>query len=116
MKYHEIPDFDKSQLELLESDKPGTVLMALLSVVQYSGSYELAVEVTKRFVSHHDQYVRGVAMECIGHLARIWKKVPPDLIDALHGGLKDDSDWVQGKADFAIDDLETFLRKYKRPS
>lgn len=116
MKYNEIQDFDKSQLQLLESDEPRVVLMALLSIVQYSGNYELAVDSTRKFVSHQDQYVRGVAMECIGHISRLWKKVPQDLIDTLHLALKDKNSWVQGKADFAIDDLEVFIKKYKRPS
>lgn len=115
MKYQEIPDYDPSQLELLEGNDFGSVIMALLSGVQYSGQYKLAVDSTRKFLSHHDESVRGIAVECIGHIARLWKKLPTDLVEAAHKAMKDESDWVRGKASDTLDDLEVFIKKYKGP-
>ena len=89
--------------------------MPLLSIVMYGESYDLAVESTRRFVKHPDDSLRGVAIECVSHIARLWRKVPKDLMEEVNKAFKDQSEWVQAKADYAAADLEIFIKEYKRP-
>ena len=115
MKYEKVPDFRDLNLELLNDLEPEKVVMPLLSVVMYGGNYDLAVNITKQFVKHPHENLRGVAIECISHIARLWGIVPQDLIEELNSAFNDPSEWVQGKADFAADDLEVFIKDYQRP-
>lgn len=114
MKYEEVPNFGIDTIERLESENFEVVQMALLSVVLYSDNYGLALKTIRRFLLHDNEYIRGSAIECISHVARLWKKLPDDLIASANDSLYDKSEWVQGKGDFVIDDLEVFIKDYRR--
>jgi len=116
MEYEKVPDFDKYLITQLDNNEPEKMIMALISVVQYCGNYCLAVNTTRRFINHPNEYVRGTAIECISHIARLWGKLPEDLIASANKSLTDKSEWVQGKGDDAIYDLEVFIKNYKRPT
>jgi hypothetical protein len=116
MQYEDIPPFSEKVKFDLESTNPNKVLMALLSVVMNSDDYNFSIETIQRFLKHENEYVRGAAIECISHAARLWRKLPHRFIDAVHHAIHDPSDWVKGKADFAMDDLTIFIEGYKRPS
>lgn len=115
MKYEEVPDFNDKNIQLLNSSEPEKMVMPLLSVVMYGGNYDLAVTSARRFVKHPNANLRGVAIECVSHIARLWGSVPKDLIEEVNNAFEDPNEWVQGKADYAADDLEVFIKDYKRP-
>lgn len=78
----------------LNSDEPDTVL-SLLAKPQVLNS--------------DDEGVRGIAVLCIGHLARIFGELPKEpVIIVLRSALKDCSIWVRANYDSAISDLKTF--------
>lgn len=117
MEYIEIPDFDSDTLAKLNSADQEVVMLTILSIVERSGNYDLAIRVTRKFLDHENEYIRGIAIECISHIARLWKKLPTDFIEQINFSLyKDQSDWVRSKADDVVDDLEVFIKRYKRPT
>ena len=116
MEYIETPNFDNDTLEKLNSVDQDVVMLTILSVVEKSGNYDLAVKVTRMFLDNDNEYIRGTAIECISHIARLWKKLPGDLIEKINSSLyNDQSSWVKDKADDVVDDLEVFIKGYKRP-
>ena len=117
MEYIETRNFDNDTLEKLNSVDQDVVMLTILSVVEKSGNYDLAVKVTRMFLDNDNEYIRGTAVESISHIARLWKKLPIDLIDKINSiPLNEKSNWVQDKADDVADDLEVFIKGYERPS
>lgn len=117
MEYIETPNFDNDTLEKLNSVDQDVVMLTILSVVEKSGNYDLAVKVTSMFLDNDNEYIRGTAVESMSHIARLWKKLPIDLIDKINSiPLNEKSNWVQDKADDVADDLEVFIKGYERPS
>lgn len=99
----------------MNSNDEEKLMLVILSVVQYSGDYNLSVKTVKQFFNHDNEFVRGRAVECISHIARLWSKIPDEFIKATHTSLGDKVDWIKGKADYIIDDLEDLIEGYNRP-
>ena len=115
MNYEAVPEFNSGMLISLDSNDSNVVVLALLSTAVNGDSYDLAVSSTSRCLSHHDKHIRGTAVECISHIARIWNNVPVDFLSHVNLALNDSDEWVRGKAEYTIDDLEVFIKGYKRP-
>ena len=112
MKYIPVPPYDGNENKKnLESKDSNEIMMNLLSISMYGDDYEQACNSIKKFLVHENEYVRGCAIECIGHLARIWKKLPIELRDAVKEGYNDESTWVVGKSETANDDINSYIKK-----
>lgn len=117
MEYAEIPNIDNNTLANLNSADKEVVMLTILSIVESSGNYDLAVKVTRQLLNNDNEYIRGIAIECISHIARLWNKLPEDLVEKVHSALSGDtSGWVRNKADDVVQDLEVFIKGYKRPA
>lgn len=115
MQYQDIPEFSEAQtLTDLKSNDPEKIIYAMLSVVLYSSNYKLSIETIRPFFMSANENIRGCSIECISHIARLWKEVPQDFIDVANKAVNDDSAWVCGKADDTLDDLEVFIKDFKR--
>ncbi len=115
MTYEAAPEFNSDIQIMLDSNDSNVVVKALLSTVMNGDHYDLAVSSTRRFLLHQDKYVRGTAIECISHIGRLWNKVPFDFLSQVSLALNDSDEWVRGKAEYTIGDLEVFIKGYKRP-
>lgn len=115
MIYEPVPEFNSDTRTSLDSDDPKIVVLALLSTVMDGNSYDIAISSVSRFFSHQDKYIRGTAVECISHIARIWHKVPADFLSRVSVALNDSDEWVKGKAEVTVGDLEVFIKGYKSP-
>ncbi|WP_438351661.1 hypothetical protein ACP8HI_00790 [Paenibacillus sp. FA6] len=59
-----------------------------------------------RYCQHKNENVRGIAILCFGHIARIHGTVNKELvIPLINNGLKDESKFVRGHTHSALDDL-----------
>ena len=116
MEYTETPKFDSESLEKLNSFDQEIVMLTILSIVETSDNYELAVDVIRRFLDHENEYIRATAVESISHTSRIWNKIPKDFIEILNNTIiNEKSRWVKNKAYDVLDDLEVFIKGYVRP-
>lgn len=114
MTYEEIPDFDRTTvLEELNSGNSDRIIKALLSTVLSGDDYDFSLEQITKFSGHYNEYVRGCAVECLGHLSRLYTaKLDEQLVTRIiNAGKQDGSDWVRRKTNDAVDDLELFERK-----
>jgi hypothetical protein len=109
--YEEIPEFDRQNVLLeLSSEDQDRIIMALLSAIMNGEDFEFSLELINKYEKHENEYVRGCAVECLGHLSRLysvkldermWRRI-------INSGKEDTSEWVRGKANGAIDDIELF--------
>ncbi len=115
MEYKEIPEFSEIRtLADLKSSDPEKIIYAMLSVVLYSGNYKLSIESTRPFFKSLNENIKGCSIECISHIARLWHELPEDFIDIARRAVDDESSWVRSKADDTLDDLEVFIKDFKR--
>src|SRR4051812_47016647 len=86
-------------LALIESDDHQTIAKELIGIAFYEEDFEFAFKVITQCVSHSKENIRGNAMLCLGHLARIHKRIPETpTVDILRRGLADNSEYVRGQA------------------
>jgi hypothetical protein len=116
MRYQDPPDFTPGTTSLLSSTDPKVVCEALLSICLYSGNYDLSIEAINSSLHHENKEVKRLAITCIGHVSRLWKNVPKELIEFTEQMWQDRKNEFWGTADDTIDDFEVFLKGYKRPT
>jgi hypothetical protein len=69
----------------------------------------LATNLVRRLITHEDEFVRGNAVLGVGHIARRFGSVTPDLLQKVRAAAIDPSEHVRGHAASAADDLQMFL-------
>ena len=100
---------DLAELALASGD-PEQIATALISTVFFD-DIDFAADVVRRCAGSSDPHLRGTALMCIGHLARIHKNadVVAALIPLLDEGLIDSNRLVRGLSRDAVDDIGVFL-------
>lgn len=113
MKYEEIKKIDSSNLlsELgsLDEDKK---LNALLHLVLNENNYNLAMKTTLEFSDNESELIKGCAIECFGHIARIYGKLELEKVNnIINTNLRQKpSKFLLGKILDAKDDIEIFIK------
>jgi hypothetical protein len=81
----------------------------LVGITLNQSSYEFAYPVVSRCAASDDPSVRGTAILCLGHLARIHGAIDAHpMIEQVCAGLCDSDEWVRGQASNAVDDISMF--------
>jgi len=118
VEYHVIQELNREQVEAaILRNEPEELLIAALSAALYSDDAAWAESVCLRLSGHAHFNVRGNAILGFCHLARIHGRldkirVRPVVKAALH----DQSDYVRGHANDAVDELNFFLKwRLRRP-
>jgi hypothetical protein len=110
MQYKPVVERERSEIEiLLRSGEITDVLDALLSAAYYDPDWQWAQNQCLNFLGHEDRSVRRLSATCLGHIARIHKKLDLDIVLARLAPLKTDpliGDSVQD----ALDDIKFFLK------
>ncbi len=102
-------------LRILSSGKTEDIEATLISVALLDDCYEFALSTIIQGASSTTAAIRGTAILCLGHLARIHKQLPEDpVLDIVRAGLIDDNTYVRGQAENAADDIATFIPKLAR--
>ena len=112
MKYERVKDFDKERLlELLNSDNEADIINALLSIVLNGSDYDLSMKKSIKFAHHESEWVKGCAIECLGHISRIHNKIDLTSVkDIVSNGLRSTSKIIVGKTESAVDDITHFMQ------
>jgi hypothetical protein len=92
----------------VESHDTHRIVHAMLGVTFYDSDWEWVQEWCLRFLESTDRDVRNTAITCLGHLARIHKKInKTKVMSALRSHLQDAGN--EGRIEDAIDDIELFV-------
>ncbi|MDP4145467.1 MAG: hypothetical protein Q8936_13440 [Bacillota bacterium] len=98
-------------LSEIYSGESTRIVNGLLSLAFYDDDYEFVENLCIEYSNHFDDRVRGLAILCFGHLARIHGKLHIDRVAPIvKGALKDKSEYVRGQAICAKDDINFFLK------
>ena len=110
MQYREITPIDRNEAELIfDGDELDNIRVTLVRVAFYDPDYVWAQERCLRFCEHEDSEVRSVAALCLGHVARIHRKLDLDkVLPVLQRLLKDEQ--TVGRAEDALDDIKRYVR------
>lgn len=110
-EYQDIPNFHPELAKsLLGSNDEEKVIEGLLSVVLYSGDYQMSIDQAVEFAIHDNKNIRGCSILCFGHIARTFGKLDMERVKPLiRSALVDKSDFVRKKAHDAVEDIKTFL-------
>jgi hypothetical protein len=110
MKYEEISPVEKEQATLaFRRNIPDEVVHALLGVALHDADWKWVQDRCLDFLDSPLPDVRNTAITCLGHLARIHKKLDrPKVMAALASKLTDPQS--AGRAEDAMDDIEMFAK------
>jgi len=106
-------NIEKNQeiINRINSENPDTIVNGLLSLALNADDGEFVQELMVPYTRHKNENIRGIAILCFGHIARIHGAVNKQLIlPLIHDALEDESSLVRGHADSALDDINMFCR------
>ena len=90
------------------SGDPHRTREALVAVALNEPDFDWAQRVCIHFLSSNEWTVRAVAATCIGHIARIHRRINRDMVMPLLKEMQNDES-LEGYASDAIDDIDTFV-------
>lgn len=110
MKYEEILPVEKEQAaKVFQRNIPDEIVPALLGVTLHDADWQWVQDRCLDFLDSPLPDVRNTAITCLGHLARIHRKLDrPKVLAALAGKLTDPQ--TSGRAEDAMDDIEMFAK------
>jgi hypothetical protein len=95
--------------EKLKSDDPIHVTDALVRLTYHYSDWRWVQDQCLTLINHSDPVIKGLAVSCLGHLARIHNTIDTFKVLPILNSLLDDPD-IGGRAEDAIDDIEMFAR------
>jgi hypothetical protein len=110
-EYSEPQALERSTVEaILNQDKPSDIRRVLVSVALKERDLDWAYGIVTSAASASDAGVRATAVLCLGHLARIHRRLPDRKAIALvRAALSDGDEYVRGQAENAADDIEMYI-------
>lgn len=115
--YHEIyHNNTKEILRCLESNDQSEIKSAIIAVCLHRSpdQYYLAHDVIESFVSHDDEWVRAIAILCVGHIKRCYGKVELErVLPLLKTALQDKSSVVLEYVNESVSTISNYHNKRK---
>lgn len=104
-------DIYREFIDRIDTGEQKAVVNGLLGLIFNCEDMEFAQYQCFLQVENEDDNVRGIAVLCFGHLARIHGRITTEwVIPYIKKALKDDSGFVRGHAISALDDIEMFCK------
>jgi hypothetical protein len=111
MNYQEITPINRSQAELhLKEGDIQHICETLVRLAYHESDIFWVQSLCLKFCSHSKMELRKVAITCLGHLARIHKKLELGLVNPILMSLLEDSE-LSGIVQDTLDDIEIFVPK-----
>lgn len=111
-KYEDIDQYDRELvIAELQSGASERITKALLSIALYDPDWKWVQDVCINFSHDGDENVRGIAILCFGHLARLHRLLDAGrVLPIVKNALQDSSSFVRGHANSALDDIDFFCK------
>lgn len=95
--------------KVFEAHNLEEICSTLVRVAFYEPDYEWAQDRCLEFCEHFDDEVKGVAVTCLGHIARIHRRLDMEKVKPVLDTLMRDP-IIAGRAADALSDIEIFIR------
>jgi hypothetical protein len=105
---HESDEIEKK----LKSKDSTVVINTLLEITFHNQNWEWIQDLCIELLENKDSDVRGLAVTCIGHIARIHGVIDKEKVLKAFESRKDD-DTINGRIEDAIDDINVFVTDKK---
>ncbi|KRE45524.1 HEAT repeat domain-containing protein [Paenibacillus sp. Soil522] len=111
-KYEEIQKYDKDfAIQELKLGDDKRIINALLGLALNEQDWMWVQDICIQFSNHSNYNVRGIAILCFGHLARIHGQLETEkVLPIVKKALNDTNDFVRGQANSALDDIQFFSK------
>lgn len=110
MKYDDVKSITRSEaIKAFSSKSRKIVCDALIRVTFHESDWRWAQEHCLSLLKHPQKEIRQLAVTCIGHIARIHRRIDISKVVPALKRLQSDPD-VGGHADDALSDIEMFAR------
>ncbi len=109
MRYHNVTPISREQaLTAFASNKVETICDALIRITYHDPDWRSVQEQCVRLAEFPDVDVRGLAATCLGHLARIHRRLNIEEVLPMLQSLRNDPDVAPRVLD-ALDDIRMFM-------
>jgi len=110
MKYQDPPLFNRQDAEkAFSTTDVKSICEALVSVAFNDSDWKWVQNKCLEFLSKGSPEVRGVAVTCLGHIARIHRQLDKEKVfNALRRYLDDSS--ISGQVEDTLDDIDMFVQ------
>ncbi|WP_046216663.1 CPCC family cysteine-rich protein [Paenibacillus wulumuqiensis] len=110
-RYSNNIDQNRESMKLINSDNPDAIVDGLLSLALSADDGEFAEQMMTRYSQHDNENIRGIAILCFGHIARIHEVIHKEhIIPLIQTALHDESPFVRGHAESALEDINMFCK------
>lgn len=108
-RYDEVKPMTRDEaLAAFASEKPDMVCDALIRLTYHDGDWQWVQDQCISWARHPNVDIRGLAVTCLGHLARIHTRLDlQKILPLLEELLRDPS--VASRTEDALDDIKTYL-------
>lgn len=111
MRYHEVQPMSRADEQAaFATEDTNRVIDALLSAAYYDPDWRWVQEQCLRFARHRDAALRRAAIICLGHLARIHRRLDTAAVLPVLDELAGDPA-VVGQVEDALGDIRLFVQQ-----
>lgn len=111
MRYEEPAPMPRDAAErALHSPDPAEACDALLAIALHDSDWRWVQDQCLRSLRHPDEQVRALAVTCLGHVARIHRRLDLDRVLPVLAELQTDPA-LTGRVEDALDDFDVFLHR-----
>ncbi|MFF2290997.1 CPCC family cysteine-rich protein [Peribacillus butanolivorans] len=97
--------------KLINSDVTENVINGLLGLAVNSDDLDFVQDIMVMYSEHEDANIRGTAILCFGHIAKVYKKINKDLVlSIINQGFQDESSFVREQSRSALDDINFYIK------
>ncbi|MBC3879964.1 hypothetical protein H8K35_06495 [Undibacterium sp. LX40W] len=92
------------------SKDPQVICDALVTMAFYEADWNWAQEKCLSFLKSSDIQVAGLAATCLGHIARIHRRLDKERVLIALRDASLNTPFIAGKVEDALDDIDTFIQ------
>ncbi|SMQ77504.1 Cysteine-rich CPCC [Bacillus sp. OV166] len=110
-RYSNNVEKNENACKLINSDDTDEVVNGLLGLALNSDDLDFIQDIMTRYSEHENAKIRGTAILCFGHIAKIHEKISKKLVlPIINQGLKDESSFVREQSRSALDDINFYIK------
>ncbi|MFJ8072319.1 CPCC family cysteine-rich protein [Peribacillus sp. NPDC096447] len=102
---------NKEFFKLINSGDTEKVINGLLELSVSSDDLDFVQDIMVMYSEYEDAKIRGTAILCLGHIAKVYKKINKELVLLIiNQGFQDESSFVREQSRLALDDINFYIK------
>ncbi|MCY8937862.1 CPCC family cysteine-rich protein [Peribacillus frigoritolerans] len=102
---------NKEIFKLINSGDTEKVINGLLELSVSSDDLDFVQDIMVMYSEYEDVKIRGTAILCLGHIAKVYKKINKELVLLIiNQGFQDESSFVREQSRLALDDINFYIK------